>query len=197
MLSLLGASVASAQQPADTRLEDAAQRALDAQAAGEANAARPGDENLSCEALQTEMISIAQAIQQQPSLQGFAAQAQTDLAAAQEAQQAAEGETARRPRFGQVMRGFATGVVPGADRAGAAAQQAAAIAQAEEAQRQTNENLERIAGIADGAAAMAGPAMRGERVLELARARDCAWMKEGGLPPPGAFPPGAAPPPAR
>jgi hypothetical protein len=195
---LLGASTVAAQPPTDTRLEGATQRALDAQATAAANAARPGDENLSCEALQTEMVSIAQAIRQQPSLQGFAAQAQTDLAAAQEAQQAAEEQTARaRPRFGQALRGFATGVVPGADRAAAAAQQATAIAQAEEAQRQTNQNLERIAGIADGAAAAAGPTMRGERVLELARARDCAWLKEGGVPPPGAFPPGAVPPASR
>lgn len=77
------------------------------------------------------------------------------------------------------MRGLATGVGPGADRAAAAAQQAAAIAQAAEAQRQTNENLERIAGVAEGAAAVAGPAMRVERVLELARARELRLLLDG------------------
>jgi hypothetical protein len=63
--------------------------------------------------------------------------------------------------------------------------------------------VQRVADMGAQAAAMAGPAMRGERVLELAKARDCAWAKEGGgMPagavpgaiPPGAFPPGAVPP---
>ena len=90
------------------------------------------------------------------------------------------------------MRGLATGMIPGADRANAAAQQAASIAQAAEAQRQTEQNLERISALEENIAGLAGPAMRGERVLELARARNCAWMQEGGGAPPG-FPPGGPP----
>jgi hypothetical protein len=167
------------------------QRMLEAQAAATADATRPGDEDLSCEALQAEMVSIGETLQQEPALQSAAAQAEADLAKIQEAQQAAEAQArASRPRFGQMVRGMAAGVVPGMDRAGAAAQQAAAMAQAQQAQAQTNENLARIAALSAGAAASAGPAMRGQRVFELAQARNCAWAQEagGGVPPDAAAP---------
>jgi hypothetical protein len=189
----IGATVASAQPPVDVVPPDAAQRITEADAAAVANAVRAGDEALSCEALQTEMVSLAQQIQ--PVAQGFGQQFEADLAKVEEAQQAAEEQTRRgRPRLGQVARGFATGVIPGADRAAAAAQQAASIAEAEQARVQTNENLERMAAFAGDAAGLAGPARRGERVIALAQARDCAWLKEGGGAPPGAFPAGAFPP---
>jgi hypothetical protein len=155
------------------------QQMLAAQAAAQAGASRPGDEELSCEALQAEIVSIAQAMQQDPAMQSMAAQAQADLAKMQEAQQAAEAQgQSSRPRFGQMVRGMATGVVPGADRAGAAAQQAAAMAQAQQAQ--ANDNAARMAAMSQGAAAMIGPAMRGQRVMELAQARNCAWLQEAG-----------------
>ncbi len=174
--------------------QDAEQQLLAAQAEATASAVRAGDEDLSCEALQTEMMTIAQSMQS--GVQPFAQQATADLAQAQEAQQAAEAQARQtRPRFGQMVRGLATGVVPGADRASAAAQQAESIAQAEQAQAQTNANLERINALSGNVAAMAGPAMRGERVLELARTRECAWLQEGG-PLPGALPPAATAPPA-
>jgi hypothetical protein len=157
------------------------QQMLAAQAAAQASASRPGDEELSCEALQAEMVTIAQTMQQDPALQTMAAQAQADLGKIQEAQQSAEAQAqSARPGFGQMARGFASGVVPGLDRANAAAQQAAAIAQAEEAQAQANENAQRMAAMSQSAAALAGPAMRGQRVVELAQARNCAWLQEAG-----------------
>jgi hypothetical protein len=187
------ASIASAQQGRDVSAQqDAEQQLLAAQAEAAANAVRPGDEDLSCEALQTEMMAIAQSMQS--SMQGFSQQAAADLAQVQQAQQTAEQQAAQaRPRAGQMIRGMATGVVPGMDRAAAAAQQAESIAQAQQAQAQTNANLERMNALSGNAAAMAGPTARGERVLELAETRNCAWLEEGG-PPPGAFPPGAVPP---
>jgi hypothetical protein len=194
----LCASVAFAQRQRDLSRQQAAEdQILAAQAEATANAVRPGDESLSCEALQTEMISLAQ--QMQPSVQGVGAQAAADFTRLQEAQQEAEAQTAQQRRggriFGQAVRGMATGMIPGADRANAAAQQAQSIAQAAEAQRQTQENLDRISGLSESVAGLAGPAMRGQRVLELAGARNCAWLQEGGDGPPGAFPPGAGPPP--
>ena len=167
------------------------QQMLAAQAAAEAGAARPGDEDLSCEALQAEIASIGQAMQQDPAMQSMANQAQADLAKIQEAQQAAEAQAqASRPRVGQIVRGMATGVVPGLDRANAAAQQAAAMAQAQRAQAQASQNLERMAAMSQGAAALMGPAIRGQRVVELAQARSCAWLQEAGA----AVPPGPSAP---
>jgi hypothetical protein len=191
----LCASLAFAQRQRDvSQQQDAEDRILEAQTEGTANAVRPGDDDLTCEALQTEMIALAQ--QLQTGVQGFGLQAQADLARAEEAQQEVEAQVAepRRGRiFGQAVRGLATGMIPGADRANAAAQQAASIAQAAEAQRQTEQNLERISALEDNIAGSASPTMRGERVLELARERNCAWMQEGGGAPPG-FPPGGPPP---
>ncbi len=187
----VGSALAQETAPSADALQ---QQLLEAQAAAEAGAARPGDEDLSCEALQAEMVSIAQAMGQDPALQSMAAQAQADLAKIQDGQQAAEAQAqGARPRFGQMVRGLATGVVPGADRANAAAQQAAAIAQAQQAQARANENQQRIATMSQGAAALAGPAMRGQRVFELAEARSCAWLQEGGGAAPGGFAPGAPP----
>ncbi len=173
------ASTASAQRTPDpSGLRDAGQRVAEAQDAGVANAARPGDENLSCEALQTEMVSIAQGMGANPGLQNAAQQAQADFAQVQEAQQAADEQAPRgRPRIGQMVRGFAGGMVPGADRAAAAAQQAQAIAQAEQGRAQAIQNQQRMASLAGDVAGIAGPAMRGERELELAKTRNCAWLQ--------------------
>jgi hypothetical protein len=169
------------QEPAAPSPEAMQQQLLAAQAAAQAGASRPGDEDLSCEALQAEMVSIAQAMQQDPALQSMAVQAQADLAKMQEAQQAAEVQAqASGPRFGQMVRGMATGVIPGADRANAAAQQAAAAAQTQQAQAEASENLQRMSAMSQGAAALAGPAMRGQRIIELAQARSCAWLQEAG-----------------
>jgi hypothetical protein len=203
MRIVLLASLVSAAFGASAQNDDLAaqQRALAdqiaaAQAAGEANASRPGDESLSCEALQAEMVAIAQSPEMQAFTQTAAAQAQADLAqinAAQAAQQ--QAAAAGRPRlFRQMVQGVASGVVPGAGQAQAQAQQAQAIAQNAQLQQQTQQNQQEILALGGQVANLAGPAMRGQRVFELAQARDCAWLKEGGGPPPGALPPGALPP---
>jgi hypothetical protein len=170
-----------------------------AQAAAEANAVRPGDEDLSCEALQAEIVAIAQSPEMQAFAQSAGAQAQADLAVINEAQAAQQAAAESRPGvFRQMVRGAATGVVPGLGQATAQAQQAEAIAQNARMQEQTRQNQQAMLALGGQAAAMAAPAMRGQRVFELAQARDCAWVKEGGLPPgglpPGALPPGALPP---
>ena len=190
-VSLVLASAAASPQDTNQRLDAAGRALLEAQAQAEANAARPGDDELSCEALQAEMVAIAQSPEMQ-AFGAFAQQGQADLAAVQEAQAAAEEASRSRPRlFRQMVQGAASGVVPGLGRGAAAAQQAAAAAQAEQQAAQTNANLERIAGLGEQAALTVGPAMRGQRVMELARARNCEWIQEGGAPP-GALPPGPA-----
>jgi hypothetical protein len=186
------ASAASAQNPPSQ--QDIAQQVIDAQALGTANAVRPGDEDLSCEALQAEIVAIAQSPEMQAFAQSAGQQAHADLAQIQQAQaEAQQAQQARPGLFRQMVRGAATGVIPGVGQGAAAAQQAEAMARNAEVQAQAEQNVQQIAALGGQAAAMAGPAMRGQRVFELARARDCAWVEEGGLPP-GALPPGAVPP---
>jgi hypothetical protein len=165
-----------------------------AEAAAQANAVRPGDEALSCEALQAEMVAIVQSPEMQAFVQTAGPQAQAQLAQLNAAQAEQEAAASSRPRLGgQIARGLAVGVVPGLQQANAQAQQAASIAQAAEAQAQAEQNQRAALALGSQAATLAGPAMRGQRVIELAQARDCAFLKEGGMPP-GALPPGAVPP---
>ena len=166
-----------------------------AQAAAEANAVRPGDENLSCEALQAEMGAIAQSPEMLAFAQSAGGQAQANMAQISAAQAAQQAAAASRPGMArQIAQGVVSGVVPGVGNAAAQAQQAAAMAQAAQQQQQTLQNQQAILGLGGQIANIAGPAMRGQRVYELAQARDCAWSKDGGGLPPGAAPPGAFPP---
>lgn len=191
----LAVATASAQSPTDeARRQQAVQQVFDAQAQGAASAVRAGDEDMSCEALQAEIVAIAQSPAMQNFAQGFGAQAQADLAKIEQAQAAAAEEQARAPRrgvFRSMVQGAATAFTPGLGQAAASAQQAAAIAQNAQLEAETNRNVEAILGQAGNVAAMAGPAMRGQRVFELAQARNCAWLQGGA--PPGAIPPGAIP----
>ena len=190
------AAAASAQNDDLAKQQEALADQLEAaQAAAEANASRPGDEALSCEALQAEMVAIAQSPEMQAFAQTAGAQAQSDLAKINEAQAAQQAAAGSRPGLARgIAQGVVSGVVPGLGQAQAAAQQAASMAQAAQAQQQVRQNQQSMLALGGQAAAMAGPMMRGQRVMELAQARDCAWLKEGGGLPPGALPPGALPP---
>jgi len=76
-LLLFSASATLAQNDADLAAQ---QRAMAEQlAAAQASAARPGDEALSCEALQAEMVAIAQSPEMQAFAQTAGAQAQGQL----------------------------------------------------------------------------------------------------------------------
>jgi hypothetical protein len=186
---------AAAQNDLAAQQQALADQIAAAQAAGEANASRPGDESLSCEALQAELVAIAQSPEMQAFVQTAGAQAQSQLDQLNEAQAAQQAAAGPRPRlFRQMVQGAASGVVPGLGQAAARAQQAESIAQNAAVQQQTLQNQQAILALGGQTAAMAGPAMRGQRVMELAQARDCAWVKEGGALPPGALPPGALPP---
>jgi len=166
-----------------------------AQAAAEANASRPGDESLSCEALQGEMATISQSPEMHAFTQTAGAQAQANMAQISAAQAAQQAAAQARPGMArQIAQGVVSGVVPGVGQASAQAQQAAAIAQNAQLQQQALENQQAILGLGGQISTLIGPAMRGQRVFELAQARDCAWAKEGGGLPPGALPPGALPP---
>jgi hypothetical protein len=148
-----------------------------AEVEGAAAAIRPGDEDLTCEQLLTEVTAAAQSPELQAGLKPFAEQAQSDQAQIEEAQRELTQQT-EAPRRGGLFRslaqGAATAVLPNS--VGASAQQAAAMAQAAQMQRQAAQNQERIFGAAAGAVGMMGTAQRGQRVLELAEAKKCEWL---------------------
>jgi hypothetical protein len=117
---------------------------------GAAAAIRPGDEDLTCEQLLTEVTAAAQSPELQAGLKPFAEQAQTDQAQIEEAQQQIEEQTQGRRRggggggglFRSLAQGAATAVLPNS--VGATATQAAAMAQAAQMQRQAAQNQEQI-----------------------------------------------------
>jgi hypothetical protein len=159
-----------------------------AQAEGTANAARPGDENLTCDELQTELAAVAQSPEFQAGLAPFAAQAQEQQAQVAEAQQQVEQQTPRRGGglFRSLAQGAASAALP--NNVGASAQMAAAAAQAAQMQKQAAQNQDQIFSAASGAVGMMGPAMRGQRLIELAEAKKCEWLSGDSLSAPAAAP---------
>jgi hypothetical protein len=145
-----------------------------AMAAAQAAAKQQGDENLSCEALQEQMITSVNnpAVKTVVAKQGAQAQAQVEkLNAAQSSQSKASVAA-------QVAQGFAASLVPGfgaAQMAAAAAQAQGQVAQAAANQQQMMANMQDLMTIMPHM-------MRGQRLYELAAGKNCAWLSG---PPPG------------
>jgi hypothetical protein len=158
---------------------------LAAQGQGAENAARPGDETLGCEQLQTEFLAITRNPETLAFLQEGAADAQAQLDQLNQAQQQAQGE-ARRGIGRAFVQGAVTTAVPILGRGAARAQQAAQAAQNAQLQAQAEKNVQSVLGKTDQLAGMVGPMMRGQHIMELAQARNCAWLQEAAEPPPGA-----------
>jgi hypothetical protein len=144
-----------------------------AQAEAQARAVRPGDEELSCEQLQAEMTTTMQdpAVQAQIAQQGAWAQGQLDTAG-----------DARRQMMGQMgvsmFMGLASSFVPGMGYAQMAQQRAMAAGQ----QRQADQNMAQMMQHSEGMMTIMPQLMRGQRVHELAQAKQCAFVQEA--PPP-------------
>jgi hypothetical protein len=163
-----------------------------AEVEGAAAAVRPGDEDLTCQQLQDEIVAAAQSPEFQAALRPFAEQAQADQAQIEAAQQQIEEQTQGRRGggggglFRSLAQGVATAALPNS--VGTSATQAAAMAQAAQLQRQAAQNQEQIFGAAQGAVGMMGTAMRGQRVMELAEAKKCEWLNGDPLSAPAAAP---------
>ena len=159
----IGAPDAQAQM---MKLQDAMMKA-------QAAANRPGDEALSCDALQQQLVSAVN----DPAVQGYVAKA--GLAAQQKKdaidQKAAEynaGAPSKGRVAAQTALALASGLVPGAGMAGfmaqagqAQAQQAAAAKNVADSMRLSTEMMTIMPQI-----------MRGQRLIELAAARKCDWI---------------------
>jgi hypothetical protein len=139
------------------------QAMLGALEAAQSAAVQPGDELLSCEALQEQLTAVVtdQAVNAQIAAGGAAAQ--RDLAAIQAAQRAIPAQTAASA---------AAALTPG----GGAAATAAAMAQAQAAQAAAAQRMQSRAAQAEQVTALMPKFMRGERLMTLAAAKNCAWV---------------------
>jgi hypothetical protein len=141
-----------------------------AQASAQAAAVHPGDEALSCEALQTEMQTTMNdpAVKAAIAENGATAQAQMNKAKA--AQAGAMAGVA-----GTAALGVASSFIPGLSwfsQGAMMAQQAGMAAQAKESNRTMSQMSANMTSIMP-------QMMRGQRIYELAAAKKCAFLNQG------------------
>jgi len=156
-------AIAGAQAPA-TMYQDM-QAAMQAAQAG---ANRPGDETLNCEALAGELVANVK----QPAVQSYVARSGADAQARLNAMNGASGQMAT-----QAALTVFSSLVPG----GAWAGHAAGVARAEAQRADAARNIQQRMQQAQEMMTIMPQLTRGNRVIELATARDCAWLK-GSMP---------------
>ena len=134
----------------------------------QAEANRPGDERLTCDQLQQQLVSIGQDPAFQAHMQAAGVQAQQDMAKIQAAQSEIAAKTAAT---------IAASMVPGA----AMGQMTASVAENQAKAAQSAANVQ--ARMAQGQQMMAfmPQLMRGQRLVELATIRKCAWATGLGM----------------
>jgi hypothetical protein len=168
--SLLALSFALAAQPACAQNpDDMILRMETAMADAQAQASRPGDEALSCEALEGEMIAATQdpAFQARVVENGAWAQGQMD-------QMNGLAGRARAQMGMNLIMGVASAFIPGAGYGQMLAQRAMAAGQ----QAQAQQNMAQMMQMAEGMMPFMPQMYRGQRVYELAQAKECAFVQE-------------------
>lgn len=141
-----------------------------------AQAARPGDEALTCDQLQAEVAAIGTDPQVQAVMQEQGAYAQEQMAKMQGAEQQAETAKANQPSIaGQMFKGFLTGIIPPNPVTGYA-QQAAAAAQGAKASAEAQKNMQDMMANAQKIQSIMPQIMRGAHVVKLAEARGCDFV---------------------
>jgi hypothetical protein len=155
----LAAPVAAAQNYDEMAAFD---RALDDAIA---QASRPGDERLSCDQLQAEIVATMQdpAVQTAVAENGAQAQQQLDL------MNAAQG--AMRAQIGvSLFMGLASAFIPGMG-------YLQPLMEARQ-ERQRQETMERAAQMLERMLPIMPQMMRGQRLYELAQAQQCAFLRQ-------------------
>jgi hypothetical protein len=132
-------------------------------AAAQAAANRPGDASLNCDALQSELVETAN----QPAVQSYVARSG---AAVQE--RAAASSAAAASVATQMALTLFSSIVPGGAWVGFGAN----VAQAEAQRAQSAINIQQHMQQAQEMMAIMPQLMRGQRVIELAQARNCGWL---------------------
>jgi TctA family transporter len=160
----MNASMADSQASMDRSHEDF----MAAQSAAQAAAIKPGDEALSCDQLQAEMMAITTdpRMQAATASMGASAQAQMDKAKAAQAAAVTTG-------LAGAAVGIAGSFIPGAG----FFQQGAMMAQQAAMSSQMNEATKDRTKMMSDMSSMMPFMMRGQRVMDLATAKKCAFLK--------------------
>ena len=140
-----------------------------AMTAAHAQAAHPGDENLTCDQLQEEITTTMSdpAVQSAVAANGADAQAQMDRMNEARGQMRAQMATS-------MFMGLASAFIPGMGYAQMATQQM----QAAQYQRQQQQNMAQMATMMERMTPIMPQMMRGQRVYELAQAQQCAFIQQ-------------------
>ena len=137
------------------------------------NAKRPGDDSLTCDALQNELVATVQdpAVQSVMQKQGAWGKEQQEKLDEARANSGGAGSTA-----GQLAAGFIAGFVPGFGAARSAAQNAQMHRQMQQAAANQEELQQRMQEMMT----IMPQLMRAQRVSELAQRRKCDWIQAPG-----------------
>lgn len=158
MVAVCGMTVAGAQTPASTYTD--LQAGLEA---AQAAADRPGDAALGCDALEKELVASVK----HPAVESYIAKSGAAAKKQQAAMNAAKGRAATQTAltlFGSL--------VPG----GAGLGLAGTAAMAQSQQLEAAQNIEQRMQQAQEMIGIMPQMMRGQRVIELAQARNCDWL---------------------
>jgi hypothetical protein len=178
IVSMLAISAALALTPAFAQdYEAMAAQMQQSQADAQAAAVHPGDDALTCEQLETEMTTTMQ----DPNVQAAVAANGADAQAQMDQMNAARGQMRAQMATSMFM-GIASSFIPGLGYAQMAQQQA----MASQYQRQATQNMAQMMEMAQRMQTIMPQLMRGQRVYELAQAKQCAFTQ--------AQAPAAAPP---
>lgn len=166
-LALSAAAPALAQDGVEA-IQAAGARLEAEQAQAQANAARPGDELLTCEQIEAEMgasMNTEEMLTQRAEI-GASAERQQELQ-----------EEARERAQGTMAAGAVAGIIGSFIPGGGYAQTAVMNAQARQQQAAAAESQSEMAGMIGNFTEMMPAMMRGQRLGELAQARDCAFVQ--------------------
>jgi hypothetical protein len=167
--SMLALSAVLALQPALAQTPEEMQAQMDASVAAAREAAvRPGDEALTCDQLQAEIVANTQNPEYQAQVAAMGQTAQGQMDQMQAARERAQGQMA-----GSIAMGVISSFIPGAGYAQMLAQRA----QAAQMEQQTQANQAQMMSMMDNVNASMPYVMRGQRLYELAQAQQCAFLQ--------------------
>lgn len=167
ILALL-AGCAFPQQPRQAQLPGMSQdyqAMMQSMESAQAGASRPGDEKLSCEALQEQLVAVVQDPEFLADVEAAGAAAQKDVAR----MQVAQGELAAKSAA-TLIASIVPGAAMGHMMAGAADNQARAAEGSARMQEMMAMRQQMMAHMDD--------LMRGQRLIELAQAKKCEWAAD-------------------
>jgi hypothetical protein len=170
LVSMIAISAALALTPAAAQdYEAMAAQMEQSQADAQAAAVRDGDDQLSCEQLETEMYTTMQ----DPNVQAAVAANGADAQAQMDQMEAARGQMRAQMATSMFM-GIASSFIPGFGYAQMAQQQM----QAAQQQRQAQQNMAQMMEMAQRMQTIMPQLMRGQRIYELGQAKSCAFTQQ-------------------